>query len=66
MIRMLKRAVPTDGFLGSLHALLLMDDSVILATSREMCKKKLDIVCQFCKESGMEIIEKKTFFFFCN
>lgn len=31
-VRMLKTAVTTDGFLGSLHVLLLLVDTVILAT----------------------------------
>ncbi len=66
MVRMLKRIVPTDGFLGNLHSLLLMDDTVILATSREMCEKKLSVVCQFCKQSGMKINEKKSKFFVIN
>lgn len=58
MVRMLRK-VGVDGSLGSVHALLLLDDTVILATSREMCKKKLDVVCQFCSESGMVINENK-------
>ena len=60
MIKMLKRYVPQDGFLGSLHALMLMDDTVILATSKEMCEKKFEIVLKYCKEYGMEINVKKT------
>ena len=66
MVRMLKRIVPTDGFLGSLHSLLLMDDTVILALSRKMCEKKLSVVCQFCEESGMKVNENKTNFFVIN
>lgn len=47
--------------------LLTMDNTVILLTSREMCERKLSVVCQSCIESGMKINEKKTFFFFfCN
>lgn len=66
MVQMLKRAVERDGFLGSLHVLLLMDDAVVLATSRKMCLKKLASVSEFCKESGMLINEKKTKFFVIN
>ena len=33
-VNMLKNAVTADEFLGGLHVLLLMDDAVILATSR--------------------------------
>ena len=66
MVRMLKRIVTTDGFPGSLHLLLLMNDIVILATSREMCEKKLSVVCQFCEESGMKVNEKETKIFVIN
>lgn len=66
MVRMIKRAVGNDGFLGLLHVLLLMDDAVIMATSREMCLKKLEVVLEFCCESGMKINEKKTKFFVVN
>ena len=41
MVKMLKDAIPVDSFLGNLHVLLLMDDTVIVATSREICIKKL-------------------------
>ena len=61
MVKMLKRTIPTDGCLGSLHTLLLMDDAVILSTSREMCLRKFEIVCRFCRESGMVINEKTKF-----
>ena len=66
MVRMIKQAISRDGFLGSLHTLLLMDDAVLLATNREMCLKKLAIVRQFCRESGMVLNEKKTKFFVVN
>ena len=39
MLRMLKQTIATDGFLGTLHALLLMDDTVFVATSQDMCMK---------------------------
>ena len=39
MVKMIKESVRNDGFLGSLHVLLLMDDTVIMATSREKCLK---------------------------
>ena len=65
MVKMIKESVQSDGFLGRLHALMLMDDTVIMATSRENCLKKLDAVLKFCEEYGMEINEKKTKFF-CN
>ena len=66
MVKMIKDAVPVDGFLGDLHELLLMDDTVILATSREMCINKVKAVLDYCEEYGMEINEKKTKFMVIN
>ena len=43
-----------------------MDDAVILATSREMCLRKLSVLCQYCQEFGMIINEKKTKFLVIN
>merc|ERR1712121_627705 len=45
---------------------MLMDDTVIMATSREKCLKKLEAVLNFCEEFGMAINEKKTKFFVIN
>ena len=66
MVKMIKEAVPVDGFLGSLHTLMLMDDTVILATSREMCINKFKAVLDYCEDYGMEINEKKTKFMVIN
>ena len=66
MIKMIKNAIEADGFLGGLHALLLMDDTVVLATSREMCEAKLKVVLQYCQEFGMIINVKKTKYFVIN
>ena len=66
MIKMIKNAIEADGFLGGLHALLLMDDTVVLATSREMCEAKLKVVLQYCQEFGMSINVKKTKYFVIN
>ncbi len=62
VVRMMKRNIGNDGFLGMLHTLLLMDDMVILATAREMCMKKLNVVVDYCCEYGMVLNEKKTKF----
>ena len=66
MVKMMKERVENDGFLGALHALLLMDDTVIFATSRDMCRKKLEVLLDFCSEYGMIVNEKKTKFFVIN
>ena len=63
---MLLEAIGRDGFLGALHILLLMDDAVILATSREMCIEKLKVLCNYCNDYGMIINELKTKFYVVN
>lgn len=39
-----------DGFLSWLHLLILMDDTVLLLTSRVAMKRNVSILCTFCKE----------------
>ena len=63
MVKKLKQEIGEDGFLSNLHALLLMDDTVLMATSRDMCAKKLNVVLDYCNEYGMAINSKKTKFF---
>ena len=58
--------VEDDGFLGSLHALLLMDDTVLLATSRKRLIEKFKIVQLFCSNYGMSLNTKKTKFMVIN
>ena len=60
MVRRLKEAFQEDGFLGALQVLLLMDDTVLLATSREMAEAKLTVLVTWCREYGMELNLKKT------
>ena len=66
MVRMLRREVAEDGFLGALHALLFMDDTVIIATSRQKCVEKMKIVLKYCNEYGMVLNSKKTKFYVIN
>ena len=42
IVRALKSRLNDDGFLGSLHCLLYMDDMVIVATNREELEKKVN------------------------
>ena len=56
----------SDGYLGNLHCLLLMDDTAVLATSRRACEEKLDRLLQYCAEFGMSINESKTEFMVIN
>ena len=66
LIRGLKLKCGVDGFLGSLHCLLLMDDTIILSTTRDGLLKKLNILSEFCQHSGMQISVKKTKFMVVN
>lgn len=60
LMRMLQQHHRPDGFLEDLHALLLMDDTVILATTRESCIEKLRTLENFCNDFGMEMNQRKT------
>ena len=60
LVRLLKDSFQQDGFLGSLHALLLMDDTAIIATTREKSIDKFKVLLKFCDDSGMIINERKT------
>ena len=66
MTRMIKTKCTDDGFLKNLHILLLMDDTVLLSTTREGLIKKFEIVCEFCTRYGMKINKKKTKFMVLN
>ena len=59
LVRFMKLS-PPDRVLGWLHLLVLMDDTVIIATSHEELCKKLDILAKWCDQSGMVINEEKT------
>ena len=60
LIKLIKETCEPDGFLSWLHLLMLMDDTVLLATSREKLIKKVTLLVQFCKKYGMVINESKT------
>ena len=66
LIRNLKEKCAPDGFLKCLHVLMLMDDTVILATSRERLIDKLNILNDFCDTYGMIMNESKTKFMVIN
>jgi hypothetical protein len=61
-----KASYQRDGFLGTLHLLLLMDDTVILGTSEQAVKDKFGILLEFCQEFGMIVNERKTKFMIIN
>ena len=60
LVKLIKDTCEPDGLLSWLHLLALMDDTVILATSRVNIVKKVKLLLQFCNKYGMVINEKKT------
>ena len=54
------RALGPDSFLNDIHALMLMDDTVLLASTRERMIEKFTVLMNFCKKYGMFINESKT------
>ena len=61
-IRLVKGRSGIDGFLSWLHLLMLMDDTVLFATSRERLIEKLNLLAEWCNRCGMVINEDKTQF----
>ena len=55
-----------DSFLIDVHALMLMDDTVLLASSRKRMIEKFAILMDFCKRYGMRVNELKTKFMVIN
>ena len=55
-----------DGWLGAINCLLLMDDTVILATSREKMMDKLCALKRSCDDIGMKIHPAKSQFICVN
>jgi len=66
LIRLLKEKCGRDGFLSWLHVLVLMDDTVLLSTSRAGMSKKMSILLEFCNDYGMKVNMSKTKFFGIN
>ena len=62
LIRKLKTSCEPDGFLSWLHVLMMTDDTLILATSRERCVHKLSLLFDYCSDASMVINESKTKF----
>ena len=66
LIKKVKEASGVDGFLGKLHILMLMDDTILLATNRRELEKKMNVVNMYCIDYGMSINNKKTKFMVIN
>ena len=63
---LLRNACPDDDYLADLHSLMLMDDTAIVATSREILLKRFDALVEFCEKYEMVINEDKTQFMVIN
>ena len=66
LILLIKSKCSQEPILGWLHTLMLMDDTVIVATSREKMAEKLKLLEEYCATSGMRINESKTKFMVIN
>ena len=66
LILLIKSKCSPEPILGWLHTLMLMDDTVILSTSREKMAEKLKLLDEYCVSSGMRLNESKTKFMVIN
>ena len=60
VLAVMLKCIGNDSYLGDLHALMLMDDTVLLGTTREKIIEKFEILAKFCSEYGMVVNQKKT------
>ena len=60
LILMWKARCSQEPILGWLHCLMLMDDTIIFARSREKMMEKLQVLDKYCMENGMRVNESKT------
>ena len=66
MIKMIKQSCPLDGFLSWLHVMVMMDDTILLSTTKEGMKNKIKIMYDFCDSYGMSVNNNKTKFMVVN
>ena len=59
MVLMIK-VLGNDSFLGDLHLMVLMDDTVLLGSTRELIIKKFEVLMKFCEQYGMIVNDLKT------
>ena len=64
--RMIKEYFEMDGYLGALHILMLMDDTVLLSTSKQGLISKFKICQKYCKAYGIPVNLLKTKFMVIN
>ena len=63
LIKIIKSGCEFDGFLQWLHNLVLMDDTVLLLTTKCNMLKKISLLQDYCTEYAMKINQSKTKFF---
>ncbi len=63
LIQMIKEGCPDDDFLKWLHIVMLMDDTVLLSTTRDRMIHKLTLLKEYCDIYNMGIYLSKTNFF---
>ena len=66
LIKRIKTMCQPEPFLSWVHILMLMDDTVLLSTTRAGIKYKLKVLYDFCEAFGMKINASKTKFFVIN
>ena len=54
------KSCDADGWLGDLSCLMFMDDTTLLATSRQAMAEKLQKLIEYCRSYGMSVNTKKT------
>ena len=60
VLAVMLKLIGNDSFLMDVHALMLMDDTVLLATSRKKMIEKFTILMDFCIKYGMVVNDIKT------
>ena len=60
VLALMLKVVGNDPFVLDVHALMLMDDTVLLSSSRKEIIVKFKILMEFCKKYGMKVNELKT------
>ena len=63
LVKMIKKRCIPERFLDWLHVLVLIDDTVLLSTSRANLIRKVEILDQFCRDYVMTVNNAKTKFF---
>ena len=53
------RALGNDSYLQDVHVLMLMDDTVLLASTRERMIEKFTVLMSFCEKYGMFVNDLK-------